>query len=106
MNYDKRKNIELWRRDGLNKTTIAKLLHVSRNTINKEIKRGTLTTLRSDLSKVSKYEADYAQLIHDEAVKTRGTGIKITTKIRDYIRQKVIPPEVICHLFLRTNVTT
>ena len=56
---------------------IAKALGKSHSAINEEIKRGMVRQLRSDLTEVEIYKADYAQMKTEEAGKNKGTVLKI-----------------------------
>ena len=64
------------------KTELAKIFDCDRKTIYNEMKRGFVEHLKSDLSKVIEYNADYAQQNADWENTARGRKLKIGT---DYV---------------------
>lgn len=82
-NYNKRMLLEgyLLGKTGFPKITgikrLAEIFSCDRKTIYNEIKRGTVEHLRSDLSTVREYNADYAQSIADGRNANRGSVPKI-----------------------------
>lgn len=63
--------------EGLTPLEISKRLGRDRRTIEREIKRGKVELLKSDLTKYSKYCADAGQRIHDEHGRNKGPSLKI-----------------------------
>ena len=59
------------------RTQLARIFNCDRKTIYNEIKRGTVEHLKSDLSTVMEYNADYAQNIADSLNENRGCVPKI-----------------------------
>ena len=59
------------------RTQLARIFNCDRKTIYNEIKRGTVEHLKSDLSTVMEYNADYAQNIADALNENRGCVPKI-----------------------------
>lgn len=88
--------------DGDSKTTIAKELGFSRQTIHKEISRGTIEHMKSDLSIELVYDPYAAQYKHKEASHRKGRLSKIDdceeliTIIESGIKDK-LSPEVIAN---------
>ena len=71
INESERQQIEYWRLNGKSITEIATLLQRHRSTIQRELKRGTVTNKRSDLSEYQVYRAQRAQ---DDYVRNSGAG--------------------------------
>lgn len=71
INESERQQIEYWRIKGKSITEIATLLQRHRSTIHRELKRGTVTNKRSDLSEYQVYRAQRAQ---DDYVRNSGAG--------------------------------
>ena len=61
INESERQQIEYWRIKGKSITEIATLLQRHRSTIHRELKRGTVTNKRSDLTEYQVYRAQRAQ---------------------------------------------
>ena len=82
-NYDRRLLLEgyLLGKKGYpkiqNRTKLAKIFQCDRKTIYNEIKRGLVEHLKSDLSKVLEYNADYAQQNANWENTGRGRKLKI-----------------------------
>jgi len=72
-----RYKIEGFKQIKLSNRKIAKALNKSHTAINKEIKRGTVTQMNSELIEFKVYKADYAQRQAEEAGANKGTGLKI-----------------------------
>lgn len=62
---------------GMSNRAIAQVLNRSHTAINKEIKRGTVKQMRSDLTESKEYKADYAQMKSEGAGRNKGTNLKI-----------------------------
>ena len=71
LNQSERQQIERWRLDKMSVNQIAALLQRHRSTIYRELKRGTVTNLRSDLSEYRVYRAQRA---HDDYLDKSGAG--------------------------------
>jgi len=71
---------------------IAKSLGRHKRTIEREIKKGTVRLLNSDLSFREEYCADAAQRLYDENAKNKGPGLKIGRdhKLAKHIEKKII----------------
>lgn len=71
---------------------IAELLEKHRNTITREIKRGTVELLNKDLTKRKEYLADRGQQIYKENKSAQGAKLKIGSdyKLAEYIEKKII----------------
>jgi len=71
---------------------IAVLLRRDRSTIYREIKRGTIRRLQSDLSEKEKYRANVAQADHESLERNKERSLKIgkDKRLEEYIRIKLI----------------
>lgn len=71
---------------------IAKLLGRNRSTVYREIKRGTISRLQSDLSEKDKYRANYAQADYDKKGSQKERSLKIgkDSRLEAYIRIKLV----------------
>lgn len=87
-----RLKIEAFLKAGCPKTKIAKNLHVCRQTIYNELKRGQYEHLNSDYTTEMRYSPDIAQQRCEENLKVRGTQLKIGNdiKLANYIEEKII----------------
>lgn len=74
-----RYRIEGYRRAGMNPKEMAASLGVSVRTIQREVKRGTVEQMNSDLSMRKEYLADYAQHRHSEAAGRKGAKRKLAS---------------------------
>jgi IS30 family transposase len=72
-----RYKIEGYKQIGKSNREIARIMGRSHSAINEEIKRGNVRQLKSDLTEITVYKADYAQMKADEASKNKGAGLKI-----------------------------
>jgi IS30 family transposase len=86
-----RYKIEGFKAIKLSNRAIARALAKSHTAINDEIKRGTVKQLKTDLTEVSVYKADYAQMRADEAGANKGTGLKIGNdhKLAAFLEAKI-----------------
>ena len=71
INESERQQIERWRLQGMSADEIATLLQRNRSTIYRELKRGTVTNIRSDKSEYQVYRAQRAQ---DDYLRNSGAG--------------------------------
>lgn len=80
---------------------VAVLLGHKYNTIYKEIKRGTVKQLDTQLREIYVYKADYAQMLYNKAVANRGRNLKIGSDhefvayIEDMVKNKKYSPEAL-----------
>ena len=72
-----RYDIELLLRERYTKPRIAKVLGIKYNTLYKEIKRGTVEQMDSQLRVYRVYRADYAQMMYEKSAANRGRNLKI-----------------------------
>ena len=78
LKYEERLKLEALLKAKVSLKEIAKILGGrSERTIRREIKRGTVTLLNSDLSTREEYSADVAQKLHDELGSHKGPSLKI-----------------------------
>lgn len=80
-----RKLIEKWLNEKITKVEIAKRLGISRSTLYKELKRGTVKQLRTDLTVYEKYYAETGQQKYEENRKHCKKPYKIVAA-EDFIR--------------------
>jgi IS30 family transposase len=87
-----RYKIEALRKAGFSNTKIALEIGRSDRTIRREIARGTITLLNSDLTKREEYCADVAHRKYLENASNKGPGLKIGNdhKLAEYIEKKII----------------
>ncbi len=87
-----RYRIEVLLKENMTVLYIAKRLGRHKRTIEREIKRGTVRLLSSDLSYREEYCADVAQRICDENSKNKGPNLKIGKdhKLAKHIEKKII----------------
>lgn len=92
LRYSDRMEIERCLRKKERVVAIARKLNVSRQTIYNEIKRGRYEHLTYELDTEIRYSCDLAQNKYDEAVKNRGTSLKIGNdiKLANYIENKIL----------------
>jgi IS30 family transposase len=86
-----RYKIEGFKAIKLSNRAIARALDKSHTAINDEIKRGTVRQLKTDLTEVSVYKADYAQMKSEQAGANKGTGLKIGNdhKLAAFLEAKI-----------------
>jgi IS30 family transposase len=86
-----RYRIEGHLRAGLRPAAIALLLGRDRRNIEREIKKGTVEQMDSELRKRWVYCADAGQRVHDQRAKKKGRGIKIghDHALADYLEEKI-----------------
>lgn len=87
-----RYKIEALKKAGFSNTAIGNQIGKSDRTIRREIVRGTITLLNSDLTKRKEYCADVAHRKYLENVTNKGPGLKIGNdhKLAQYIEDKII----------------
>jgi IS30 family transposase len=82
---------------------IAALLGRDVRTLEREIKRGTVERMHTDLSRSAAYRADQGQDVHDLNAAAKGPQLKLGThyKAAEFIQQQIIKekcsPEVVAH---------
>lgn len=87
-----RYEIEALKRAGIKNKEIARLIGKSERTIRREIKRGTVKLLNTELTYRNEYCADVAQRKYEEKASNKGPGLKIGKdhKLAKYIEEKII----------------
>jgi len=92
LNESERYKIEVLLEDRKRVKDIAAILGRDRSTIYREIKRGMVIRLQSDLSKNKQYRADVAQANYEELGKNKERSLKIGNdrRLEEYIRKKII----------------
>jgi len=87
-----RYTIETLLKEGMKPFEIAKRLGRHIRTIEREIKRGTIKLMNSDLTYRKEYCADVAQSKYEERSKNKGPGLKIKNdhKLANHIENKII----------------
>lgn len=105
LNYTERRQIERWYNiDNKKPKEIAKLLGKSTRTINRELKRGMVENLTSELIVKKVYSADVAQNAYDYNMTSKGPDLKIgndralVKEIEDKIKKEKMSPEVVVHV--------
>lgn len=90
--YEDRLQLEKMLRSGLKKGEIAERLHVHRNTITNEIKRGRYLHRNSDYTEEYRYSAELADKHCRDNLKMRGTQLKIADdyEYADYLEKKMV----------------
>ena len=109
LTIDLRKLIEKWKKENKSNREIARLLGKNHQTINNEIKRGSVIQKTSNGKLKKVYFADYAQLIYDKNKKKCGRKLNVDYVIRDkvinYLKQKN-SPEMIANTKVDKKVST
>lgn len=96
-----RYDIELLLREKYTKPRIAKVLGIKYNTLYKEIERGTVEQMDSQLRVYKVYKADYAQMMYERSTSNRGRNLKIgsdhqlASYIETMIREQKYSPEAL-----------
>jgi len=87
-----RYKIEALKRAGIKNTEIARQIGKSDRTIRREIRRGTVKLLNTDLTYRYEYCADVAQKRYKENASNKGPGLKIGKdhELASYIENKII----------------
>ena len=92
LKYEERLKLEALLKTKLTYDEIGKILGGrSGRTIRREVKRGTVTLLNSDLTTREEYSADVAQKLHDELSSHKGPSLKIGCNFAlvEHIEQKI-----------------
>ena len=102
LTYKDRIKIEpLYNKLHLTYTEIGKIIGKDRTTISREIKRGLVKNLTSELIEIYVYSAEVAQRKNEEKESAKGTYLKIGTDIKlakfreEQIKEEKMSPEVI-----------
>ena len=101
LNWNERILIEGFLKAGLLESNIANLLGRDRRTIEREVERGQVEHLNSDLTTARVYNADRAQNVHDQNASAKGPAVKLQANraavefIRCYIVIKKWSPEAV-----------
>ena len=95
INEADRYKIEVLLKDKKSIKEIAVILYYDRSTIYREVKRGTVVRLQTDLSKKKQYRANVAQANYVELGKNKERSLKIGSdrRLEEYIRKKIIKDE-------------
>lgn len=91
LNYEKRIRIETLRKAGLKSEEIGRQIGCSGRTVRRELQKGKVEILNSDLTTRQEYSADVAQQRHDYAATGKGPGLKIAN---DYEMAAFIEKEI------------
>lgn len=92
LNYTERTQIERWfNKDKKTSQEIAELLNKSERTIRRELKRGRVENLTSELIRIYVYSADVAHEKYQKNLKDKGPNIKLGNdyKLKEYIEEGV-----------------
>ena len=91
LNYEDRVKIQALSKAGHKSEEIGKQLGRRGRTIKRELKRGKVTLLNSDLTTREEYSADVGQKIHEENAAAKGPTLKIgkDNKLVEYIEQAI-----------------
>ena len=101
LNWNERILIEGFLKAGMSESNIAKELQRDRRTINREVKRGLVEHLNSDLTTIVAYSADRAQDVLELNASAKGPAVKLKANsvavefIRYHIVIKRWSPEVV-----------
>lgn len=92
LNYRERYTIEILIKEKLTVSEVAKRLGRHKRTIEREIAKGTVLLMNSDLSYRQEYCADTGQMVYDRNGRNKGPGLKIGKdhKLAKYIKQKIV----------------
>ncbi len=96
-----RYGIELLLKEKYTKPHIAEVLGIKYNTLYKEIERGTVEQMDSQLRVFRVYKADYAQMVYERSTSNRGRNLKIGSDhklaayIEEMIREQKYSPEAL-----------
>lgn len=96
-----RYQIEILLKEKYRLPQIARLLGHKYNTVYKEVRKGTVKQLDTELRAYDAYKADYAQMQYDKSVANRGRNLKIGSDyefvayIEDMVRNKKYSPEAL-----------
>ena len=92
LNERERYQIEILLKDRKKPKEIASILGRHRRTIEREIDRGTVRLLNSNLTYSERYCADVGQRKHEEASSNKGAGLKIGCdhKLANHIEKRII----------------
>jgi len=83
--YERGQQIAALRKEGKSMRYIAKQLDRAPSTISREIKRGTVTQLKSDLSTYEAYFPEAGQAVYEKRRKNCGAKLKLP-HVKDFIR--------------------
>jgi IS30 family transposase len=101
LNWNERILIEGFLKAGMSESNIAKELERDRRTINREVERGLVEHLNSDLTTLVMYNADRAQDVHDLNASAKGPTVKLKANsvAVEFIRYHIVirrwSPEVV-----------
>lgn len=92
LNYEKRIRIETLSKAGFKSEAIGKEIGCSGRTVRRELERGRVEVLNSDLTTRIEYSADIGQQKHDYAATAKGPMLKIGNdyELVEFIEKKII----------------
>lgn len=111
LNRNERILIEGFLKAGMTPKWIALELQRDRRTIEREVARGMVEHLKSDLTKVRVYNADRAQDVHDQNATAKGAPVKLQSNslalnfISLYIAKKKWSPEAVAARMKLKNIS-
>lgn len=89
LTYHDRQNIESMFNKGYSKKEIAAFIGCDLSTIYRELKRGAYMKRNSDYTEYCSYSADIAQHDNNRKESNKGSGVKITYSMSEYIRRTI-----------------
>lgn len=92
LNYEDRIRIETLSKLGMKSEEIGKQIGCSGRTVRRELSKGKVELLNSDLTKRKEYSADIGQQKHDYAATAKGPGLKIGNdyELVEYIEKLIV----------------
>jgi len=95
LNFEERQIIQRMRHEGKNKGEIARALARDLSTVKREIRRGEVEQMDSELRKMKRYFADVGQRIADENRAKTGRKSKLVTcrELVKFVEDKILGPE-------------
>lgn len=92
LNYEKRLKIEALSKIGLKSEEIGRQIGCTGRTVRRELKKGTVVLLNTDLTTRLEYSADVAQQKHDYQASGKGPKLKIANDyaLVEYIEEMII----------------
>ncbi len=91
LNYEERIKIETLKKENMKASEIALRIGCSKRTIERELKKGIVELMNSDLTKRTEYSADLGQKIYYENASRKGIQLKIGNnhKLVDAIEERI-----------------
>jgi IS30 family transposase len=110
LNHKERIQIETLRKKGFSAAVIAKDLDRHVRTIEREIKRGLVVHLSTDLTEVMEYSSDRAQADYDLNATAKGPDLKLAANydlvefVAEQIRDHKRSPDVVCAMMKNSGM--